>query len=150
VQGTDGVYDFDATVRYTLASMDFLVVVEAKRHAHPIKRSDVQTLHSKIQSVGAHKGVLVSTAPFQKGALAFALVHGIALVKVTEGSFTFETRSSGPAPTLSRDNAPRYFEAPRFVGHCYSQGDEPNSIVCTVVTGQPEYAARLLLGLQPS
>lgn len=45
IQGTDGVYDFDATVRFGLAGMRFLVLVEAKRHKNPIKRELVQVLH---------------------------------------------------------------------------------------------------------
>jgi hypothetical protein len=36
--------DFDATVRYQLAGMSFLVVVEAKLHKNPIKRELVQIL----------------------------------------------------------------------------------------------------------
>ena len=150
VEGTDGTYDFDATIRYTLAGMDFLVVVEAKRHSYPIKREAVQALHSKLESVGAQKGVLVSTAPFQNGALEFALVHGIALVKVTEGRFTYETKSSARTRLLSRGEALRILGLPTFVGHCYRTGSEPGSIACTVVTGQPEDAARLLLGVQPA
>ncbi len=42
VVGPDGTYDFDATVRYRLLGMDFLVLVEAKHHRHPIKREVVQ------------------------------------------------------------------------------------------------------------
>jgi hypothetical protein len=63
IEGSDGAYDFDATVRYQLAGMSFLVLVEAKRHKNPIKRELVQVLHQKVQSVGGHKGVMISTAP---------------------------------------------------------------------------------------
>ncbi|MEV3924259.1 restriction endonuclease [Actinomadura coerulea] len=97
VAGADGTYDLDATVRYGFAGMDFLVVVEAKHHRNPIKRELVQVLHQKVQSVGAHKGVMVSTATYQSGAVAFARAHGIALVTVTDGRFLFETRDAAPA-----------------------------------------------------
>jgi Restriction endonuclease len=96
VVGADGAYDFDATVRYRFAGMAFLVVVEAKLHRNPIKRELVQVLRQKIQSVGAHKGVMVSTSPYQTGAVEFAKAHGIALVTVTEGRFVFETRAMAP------------------------------------------------------
>lgn len=66
VEGVDGKYDFDATVRFELGGMSFLVIVEAKHHAHPIKRELVQVLHSKSTSVGAHKGVLITTARFNE------------------------------------------------------------------------------------
>jgi restriction endonuclease Mrr len=67
VTGVDGSYDLDGTVRLRWAGLDLLVVIEAKYHRTPIKRELVQVLHSKVQSVGAHKGVLVATAPFQRG-----------------------------------------------------------------------------------
>ena len=101
-QGVDGSYVFDATVRFTVAGLQMLVVVEAKRHGRSVERSYVQILHDKLRSVGAHKAVLVSTASFQRGALDYAGVHGIALVTVTEGRFLFHTRSredGGQAPT---------------------------------------------------
>lgn len=94
VAGVDGVYEFDATVRYRFAGMEFLVVVEAKLHRNPIKRELVQVLRQKVQSVGAHKGVLVATSAFQSGAVEFARTHGIALVTVTEGRFVFTTRDT--------------------------------------------------------
>lgn len=147
VTGMDGAYDFDATVRYRWAGLDFLVLVEAKRHANPIKRELVQALHSKVQSVGAHKGVLISTARFQSGALEFAKVHGIALVSVTEGRFTIETRVMGPTPVLSREQAFAEFGTPTFVGFCYGPGDTPDSTSVTLIsTEYPEYIRELLHG----
>lgn len=86
-RASTGTFDFDATARYQFAGMSFLVLVEAKLHKNPIKRELVLVLYQKILSVGAHKGVMVSTAPYQAGAVAFAKTHGIALVTVTEGRF---------------------------------------------------------------
>lgn len=146
ITGVDGTYDFDGTVRYEMAGMQFLVLVEAKRHKDPIKRELVQILHSKLQSVGAHKAVMVSTAPYQSGALAFALTHGIALVTVTEGRFTYETKSMEGRPSPSRDEARDWFGLPTFVGHCYSPTEPEGSVQMTVMSAeQPEYVAELLL-----
>jgi hypothetical protein len=66
IAGPDGTYDFDCTVRYELMGLEFLVLVEAKRNSNPIKRELVQVLHQKLLSVGAHKAVMVSTAPYQQ------------------------------------------------------------------------------------
>lgn len=115
ITGVDGTYDFDGTARYEMAGMEFLVLIEGKRHKNPIKRELVQVLHSKLQSVGAHKAVMVSTAPYQSGALEFALTHGIALVTVTEGRFTYETKSVDNRPSLSREHAREWFGIPTFV-----------------------------------
>jgi hypothetical protein len=148
VTGSDGVYDFDAAVRYEWGGLAFLVVVEAKHHTNPIKREVVQVLHAKMQSVGAQKGVVVSTAPYQRGAVQYALAHGIALVKVTEGRFTLVVKSARPTLPPSRAAAGA-LGIPTFVGHCLSAGDKPGTFSTTLVTGRPEYAAELLLGRVP-
>lgn len=124
VEGNDGTYDMDATMRFRLDGMDFLVLVEAKKHAHPIKREIPQILHQKVQSIGAQKGMVVSTAPFQRGALDFAKAHGIALVTVTEGRFIYETRSAAPRPLLTRQEAADRFGLPTFVAHAYRPTSE--------------------------
>lgn len=148
VFGTDGTFDLDATIRFRWAGMDFLVISEAKRHMHPIKRELVQVLHSKVQSTGAHKGVLFSAAPFQRGAVEFAKVHGIALIHVTEGRFTFETRVQGSRPPLSREEATKHFGLPVFVGHSYGPGDSAGSTRVTLISGEhPDYVRDALLGL---
>lgn len=147
IRGVDGTYDFDATVRYELAGgMRFLVLVEAKQHKNPIKRETVQVLHQKLLSVGAQKAVLVSSAPFQQGALQFALVHGIALVTVTEGRFTYQTRTAAPLAPLSREQAAQSFGLPTFVGHAYSAGRQPGSIGVALISPEyPEHLAKHLL-----
>lgn len=145
VRGADGVYDFDATVRYRLSGMDFLVLVEAKRHKNPIKRELVQVLHDKLRSVNAHKAVLISTAPFQRGALDYAFAHRIALVTVTEGRFTFQARSAEAQPPLSRELAEELGLGP-LVGYAYSPGEAPGSVRSTIVsTEYPEYLVEELL-----
>jgi hypothetical protein len=148
VPGVDGDYDFDITVRYELAGMTFLILVECKRHKNPIKRELVQVLHQKVQSVGGHKGVLISTAPYQRGALEFAKTHGIALVTVTEDRFAFQTRSASPAPIMNRQEAPESFGLSIFVGHSYSEGDDLGSTaVTTLLTERPEDIAVQILGV---
>lgn len=142
IRGTDGEFDFDATVRYELAGMQFLIIVEAKHHTNSIKRDVVQTLDSKVRSVGAHKGVVFSTAPFQRGAIEFATTHGIALVKVTEGRFTFITRGSPTSEAIGRARA-RQMGIPDLVGHSYVMDD--GVVTVGTVTGDLTHAAKHLL-----
>jgi Restriction endonuclease len=145
VRGVDGTFDIDVTVRYVFGGMHFLVLVEAKRHKNAIKRELVQSLHSKVQSVGAQKGVMLATAGFQRGAIAFASLHGIALVSVTEGRFLYETRSAFRSAPLSRKQAREQWNLPTFAGHCYEQGESPDTIMTTLIsTGEPEYLGALL------
>lgn len=147
VEGVEGTYEFDATIRYRWAGFEFLVIVEAKRHTNSIKRELVQVLHSKIQSVGAHKGVMISTSPFQSGAMEYAKVHGIALVSLTEGRFTFETKAVTAPPALSREEAKERFGIPTFVGHSFAPSDSPGSTVTLISPEHPEYIKKLLLAV---
>lgn len=143
VQGVDGEYKFDATVRYRLGGMDFLVVVEAKKHKNSIERELVQVLKDKVHSVGAQKGVMIATAPFQSGAIEYAGTHGIALVKVTEGRYTFETRGGDPQPVMTREEA-RALGSPDFVGHVY----RPDGQIVLVSTEIADYIAEMVLGIE--
>ncbi|HEV2891137.1 MAG TPA: restriction endonuclease [Frankiaceae bacterium] len=148
ITGVDGTYDFDATVRFELAGVAFLVLVEAKRHANPIKQELIQVLHQKVQSVGAHKGVMIATAPYQNGALDYAKVHGIALATVTEGRFTYETKALGGNPVMSRQEARDQFGLPTFVAHVYGQGDQPGSTRVTLLSPEyPECVVEEVLGV---
>lgn len=121
------------TIRYRFAGLAFLVVVEAKLHRNPIKRELVQVLHQKINSVGAHKGAMVATSPYQADAVEFAVAHGIALVNVTESRFVFTTRNA------------EHGRRPEFVAYCESSRglvlsaddeDHPGN-VATVLLGRP-------------
>jgi hypothetical protein len=146
IAGVDGSYVFDATVRFTVAGLRMLVVVEAKRHGRSVERAYVQILHDKLRSVGAHKAVLVSTASFQRGALEYANVHGIALVTVTEGRFLFHTRSRHADQAPTREEAAERFGAPSFVAHAYRRTN--TGIEIRQIDG-PDAVAEALLGVDP-
>ena len=106
----------------------------------------MQVLHQKVQSLGAHKGLMFSTAPYQRGALEYAQKHGIGLVTVTEGRFTYETKSLEKPPPPSREEAQRFFGLPTFVGHCYKPADTPGSTNITLISPEyPEYVTELFV-----
>jgi hypothetical protein len=100
VEGVDGTYVIDVTVRFQLAGMDFLVLFECKRHASAVKREHVQVLHTKMQSTGAQKGVVVAASGFQRGALQYAQAHGIACVRLVDEAWTYVSRSSAQQSAL--------------------------------------------------
>lgn len=103
LKGLDGTYIVDVTARFQLDGMDFLILFECKRHKDPVKRSDVQVLLAKLQSIGAQKGVVVAATGFQRGALELAKAHGIACVRLVDNAFTYVTRhttaATVPVPT---------------------------------------------------
>jgi restriction system protein len=55
VEGVDGTYIIDVTVRFRPLGADYLTLFECKRRATPVKREHVQVLHDKLRSTGAHK-----------------------------------------------------------------------------------------------
>ena len=150
IEADDGTYDFDATVRYRCLGMDFLVLVEAKYHANPIKRELVQILYSKAISVGAHKALLISKSHFQRGAIEYAKVHGIALVSVTEGRFTYETRGVASSSALTREAAAEFYGLSTFVGVHSGQGSQPGSTVLSIIDiDNSRLVQKLLFGVPP-
>jgi len=84
LDGFDGSYEIDIAIRFGFFGLEYVTLVECKAYGSPVKREKVAELWAKLQSLGAHKGVLFSTSGFQSGALKFALRHGIALVHVAD------------------------------------------------------------------
>ena len=91
---------------------------------------------------------MFSTAPYQRGALIYAKTHGIALAKVTEGRFTYETKSQVGQPPPTREQAKHRWGLPAFVAHAYAFGDEPGITSVSLMSSQhPDHAAAILLDL---
>lgn len=73
-------HEIDVAIETRVAGLDILIVVECKHYNTTVKVGDVLTFVTRIDDIGAHKGVMVSTKGFQKGAIKVARPHGIALV----------------------------------------------------------------------
>jgi len=106
---SDGDYEIDVTARFKALGADFLVLIECKHHKRKIERKDVQVLHSRLQSLGAQKGMIFSTAGFQMGAIQFAEQHGIAMCYLVEGKSNWATKGDGePTPPPPWVHIPEY------------------------------------------
>jgi restriction system protein len=114
---SDGEYQIDIYAEFEVLGATFKVLVECKRHKSDIKREVVQLLYDKLRATGAHKGIVFSTSRFQSGAYKFAEEHGIALIRVIEGRYTYVTKSSGK----QEYELPWWADAPKFVGQ-YTRG----------------------------
>lgn len=66
-----------------------LVLVECKYYKSRVDVGDVEEFYSKLDDIGAHKGIIVTTIGFQDGAVKVAKGRGIALALLKE-----ETNSS--------------------------------------------------------
>ena len=77
-----------------------LGLVECKRYTSRVEVSDVEEFHSKIDDIGAHKGLMFTTVGYESGAVKVAKGRGIALFILREGEEPDEvrvmTRSAGP------------------------------------------------------
>jgi restriction system protein len=111
----DGVYEIDIDITYDALGVEFRVLIECKRHSYNIKREVLQILHEKLQSIGAHKGIVCSTSGFQSGALKYARKHGIACIMVAENRMLVQTRSSDREP-VSQEYCD-FFGLPKISGY---------------------------------
>lgn len=108
----DGEYQIDVFAEFEYLGVDFKILVECKRHKSSIKREVVQLLYDKLRTTGAQKGIIFSTSGFQEGAHIFAEEHGIALIRVIEGRYTYYTKSSDS----QQYNPPPWIDLSKFVG----------------------------------
>lgn len=89
----DGTYQIDGKIEFSYKGLKFICLVECKRYRGPIKRENVAALYAKVQSIGAQKGIFITTSYFQRGALLYAKEHGIALITITDEGITYYLRS---------------------------------------------------------
>lgn len=92
IRAQDGSYQIDGKITFSYMGLSFLCLVECKRYKGPIEREKVAALYAKMQSIGAQKGIFVTTSYYQKGALQYAEQHGIALITITDEGVTYHRR----------------------------------------------------------
>ena len=82
IPAADGTYQIDVYATFVALGVEFKVIAECKRYSKPVSREKVAVLADKVRSLGAHKGILMSTSGFQTGAHTYAKEHGIALIQI--------------------------------------------------------------------
>lgn len=92
-RGLDGNYQIDGTIEFYVMGVKYLVLVECKHYKNPVERKEILALHRKIDSIGAQKGIFVTSSSYQSGAIEYAKKHGIALLAVVEGKLNYYVRS---------------------------------------------------------
>ena len=84
IESDDGTYQIDVIAEYTALGAKNVVLVECKKHSNSVKRDVVTNLHAKLLSLGAQKGIIISTVGYQRGAVQYAEKHGIALWQICD------------------------------------------------------------------
>ncbi len=75
----------DAPFRLRVAGgAEVLFVVECKHYKNKVSVEDVEEFHSKLDDIGAHKGIMITTVGYQAGARKSAIGRGIALALLTK------------------------------------------------------------------
>jgi len=82
ITANDGTYQIDVYAEFTALGVKYKTIIECKRQSNSLKREVVAVLADKVRSLGAQKGILMSTCGFQKGAVQYAGQHGIALLQI--------------------------------------------------------------------
>ncbi len=93
---SDGNYQIDIYAEFTALEVKFKVLCECKKYKNKVNREKVAVLHRKLDSIGAQKGIMISTGGYQSGAIEYAKEHGIALIIVKDYHFEFLSHSSDP------------------------------------------------------
>lgn len=96
VVASDGNYQIDIYAEFTALEVKFKVLCECKKYKNKVNREKVAVLHRKLDSIGAQKGIMISTGGYQSGAIEYAKEHGIALIIVKDYHFEFLSHSSDP------------------------------------------------------
>lgn len=107
----NGKYQIDIYATFKALNVDFKIICECKQYSSPVKREPVVTLADKVKSLGAHKGILMSTCKFQSGAVQYAKEVGIALIEVFDNDLKYYSFSNGQE--LSKDD-PFYYAATKY------------------------------------
>lgn len=97
---TDGEYQVDILITHKIANMEYRTIGECKMYKRPVGRDKVEILYSRMQSVHAQKGVLISTSGFQSGAVEFAREHSICLIQLIEAEVKYITNCAISAEAM--------------------------------------------------
>ena len=93
--GPGGEYEIDVVARFEALGADFVVLVECKALRRPVEREHILVLQSKLSELSAQKGMVYSTAGYQRGAIEYAKANSISLREVRSGTSSIITKGVG-------------------------------------------------------
>ena len=78
----DGKRQIDIWCEYTALGSKQIIICECKKTKRKIEIGAVEKLCARLDSLGAQRGYVFSTAGFQRGAIQYAKEHRIVLIQV--------------------------------------------------------------------
>ncbi len=121
----------------------FIVLVECKNYSGSVPVGDVRNFSESVRQVGGHKGIMISTGAFQKGALELCETKRIGVIRYfSKGKFEWTLHRSISAgtrpntPDHAPDRAVEIFKGLTEADHqssiydlyCYSDNRHTNSL----------------------
>lgn len=125
-EAPDGTYQLDILASFTALDVELKILCECKQYTSPVKRERVELLEGRLQSLGMHKGILLSTSGFQSGAIQYAKSHGIALIQVFDHSCQKISHGIGSNMEVDGNDPLKYIEDhwPPYRAICFSNKTE--------------------------
>lgn len=74
----------DVSFELKLNAFTILCLVECKWYNHKVDVSEVEEFRTKIDDIGAHKGLMFTTEGYQDGAIKVARAYGISLARLSD------------------------------------------------------------------
>ena len=106
----------DISCETQLLGARILCIVECKCYSTRVGVADVEEFHSKLDDIGAHKGIMVTTVGFEAGAKKAAEGRGIGLLILGENQ-------AATAIRIERKSATRPQESAVLQGAFYPHGN---------------------------
>jgi Restriction endonuclease len=91
-------HEIDLSFEVVIAGTTVSVIVECKAYKRPVSVDDILEFCSRIEDIGAHKGILVSASGFTDGAEVLAQSSGVALVHAYGARWDLVQRMGGNGP----------------------------------------------------
>jgi len=85
LSGHDGEREFDIVLRSKVSSINLLTVIECRDHQSKLDVTHIDGFHSKMQDVGANKGIIISPIGFTSTAVSKAKRLGVTLLTCLHG-----------------------------------------------------------------
>ncbi|MCG8320225.1 MAG: restriction endonuclease [Cytophagales bacterium] len=76
-------YKIDLSYSFSLFDMSYLTLVECKCWNNYVTREKIMSFNAIINDLRAHKGIIITTKGFQKGAITYAQSQNLGLIKIT-------------------------------------------------------------------
>lgn len=99
-------YEIDVSFETRIDTLELLIFVECKRYERLVTIKEVADFVYRLRDVGAHKGILVSTKGFQRGAIQVAKAEKIALLIVRDAIAPKRTGIKTVLSLSRHDNLP--------------------------------------------